>query len=57
MDLHQTLFFIFAVLILVTAGLVAWCETVAPPPLDEFFMVDELPLLRHELAELGLPLE
>ncbi len=30
--------------------------TTAPPPLDEFFLAEELPLRRDELAELGLPL-
>jgi uncharacterized damage-inducible protein DinB len=31
--------------------------TVKPPQLDEFFLREELPLRRHELEELGLPLE
>jgi uncharacterized damage-inducible protein DinB len=30
--------------------------SVKPPQLDEFFMREELPLRREELAELGLPL-
>lgn len=29
---------------------------VKPPPLDEYFMAEELPLREHELRELGLPL-
>lgn len=29
---------------------------VAPPPLDEFFLAEELPLRKDELAELGLPI-
>jgi uncharacterized damage-inducible protein DinB len=30
--------------------------TAAPPQLDEFFLAEELPLRKAELAELGLPL-
>jgi uncharacterized damage-inducible protein DinB len=30
---------------------------VKPPQLDEFFLREELPLRRHELEQLGLPLE
>jgi hypothetical protein len=29
---------------------------VSPPQLDEFFLREELPLRRHELAAFGLPL-